>query len=184
MLLRAPSVRRSGHRVHRTQPAKAGCARKLRPTNRGIRIAPTSRIKCQARGTPGRTRTCDMRLRRPPFCPLNYGGMRAAELPAGNEREAAVSRNHHGYALDSYAIQSGKHGQRIPPWGKQAMVSTRLRATRKRSPAGAESMLRSPFQEGAGGWQPTSRLRPVSRPRFKHAAPQFLWNNAQGEIRL
>ena len=26
------------------------------------------------RGAPGRTRTCDMRLRRPPFCPLNYGG--------------------------------------------------------------------------------------------------------------
>lgn len=26
-------------------------------------------------GTPGRIRTCDMRLRRPPFYPLNYGGI-------------------------------------------------------------------------------------------------------------
>ncbi len=30
--------------------------------------------RCEKRGAPGRTRTCDMRLRRPPFCPLNYGG--------------------------------------------------------------------------------------------------------------
>ena len=33
-------------------------------------------LACSQRneGAPGRTRTCDMRLRRPPFCPLNYGG--------------------------------------------------------------------------------------------------------------
>ena len=34
----------------------------------------SSIFKRDEQGAPGRTRTCDMRLRRPPFYPLNYGG--------------------------------------------------------------------------------------------------------------
>lgn len=45
-------------------------------------------------GTPGRIRTCDMRLRRPPFYPLNYGGIALHHAHHDSTAAGAKAANH------------------------------------------------------------------------------------------
>src|SRR5690606_11155583 len=52
-------------------------------------------------GTPGRTRTCDMRLRRPPFYPLNYGG----ETHESGSRPAPVPMPLYAYCTRSRSVR-------------------------------------------------------------------------------
>jgi len=91
----------------------------------------------------GDYRTCDMRLRRPPFCPLNYGGVRVRGEASGAGAASTA-------ALNSIPADNAGDGHRRrphPAHGSPAVASggsTLFRvATNRRSSASAARRTRS-----------------------------------------
>lgn len=70
-------------------------------------------------GDPGRNRTCDIRLRRPLFCPLNYG------TKAGVEGVEPTMRDSKSRALplgDTPKKRTGTHVHHLGPRGEGLLV--------------------------------------------------------------
>ena len=64
-------------------PQPGALPTELRPPGFATNLARRDGESRGAVSAPGRIRTCDPRLRRPPLCPLSYGGARPLSVPCG-----------------------------------------------------------------------------------------------------